>query len=86
MPLQPRLRKVLDSPVADIVNLPKDRSASMLVAGTFLKDFVTEGLDWVHIDIAGPAFLKTASGYNGEGGTGVIVRTIVACLADLAAN
>jgi leucyl aminopeptidase len=72
--------------VADIVNLPTDRSASMLVAGTFLKDFVPEGLDWAHIDIAGPAFLKAASGYNSEGGTGVIVRTIVACLADLAAN
>jgi leucyl aminopeptidase len=86
MPMEPRLRARLDSPVADIVNLPTDRSASMLVAGTFLKDFVPEGLDWVHIDIAGPAFLKTASGYNAEGGTGVIVRTIVACLADLAAN
>jgi len=86
MPMEPRLRNRLDSPVADIVNLPTDRSASMLVAGTFLKDFVPDGLDWVHIDIAGPAFLKSASGYNGEGGTGVIVRTIVACLADLAAN
>ncbi|MBV9822404.1 MAG: leucyl aminopeptidase [Actinobacteria bacterium] len=84
MPLEPRLRKRLDSPVADIVNLPTDRSASMLVAGTFLRDFVPDGLDWVHIDIAGPAFLKSASGYNGEGGTGVIVRTILACLTDLA--
>jgi len=84
MPLERRLRKRLDSPVADIVNLPKDRSASMLIGGTFLKDFVPEGLDWAHIDIAGPAFGKSASGYNGEGGTGVIVRTILACLADLA--
>jgi leucyl aminopeptidase len=84
MPMEPRLRKRLDSPVADIVNLPTDRSASMLVAGTFLRDFVPDGLDWAHIDIAGPAFLKAPSGYNGEGGTGVIVRTIVACLADLA--
>jgi leucyl aminopeptidase len=86
MPLQPRLRTILESPVADLVNLPKDRSASMLVAGAFLKDFVPEGLDWVHIDIAGPAFLKAASGYNSAGGTGVMVRTIVACLVDLAAN
>jgi leucyl aminopeptidase len=86
MPLPPRLRTVLDSPVADVVNLPKDRSASMLVGGTFLKDFVTDGLDWVHVDIAGPAFLQSASGYNSAGGTGVIVRTIVASLIDLAAN
>jgi leucyl aminopeptidase len=86
MPLPPRLRTMLDSPVADVVNLPTDRSASMLVAGTFLKGFVADGVDWVHLDIAGPAFLHSASGYNGKGGTGVIVRTIVATLMDLAAN
>ncbi|MDQ1740841.1 MAG: leucyl aminopeptidase, partial [Pseudonocardiales bacterium] len=86
MPLPPRLRTVLDSPVADVVNLPKDRSASMLVGGLFLDNFVPDGLDWVHLDIAGPAFLKSASGYNPQGGTGVIVRTIVASLTDLAEN
>jgi leucyl aminopeptidase len=84
MPLPPRLRTVLDSPVADVVNLPKDRTASMLVGGLFLSDFVPDDVDWVHLDIAGPAFLHTASGYNPQGGTGVIVRTIVASLADLA--
>ena len=84
MPLPTRLRTALDSPVADVVNLPKDRSASMLVGGTFLNHFVPDGLDWVHMDIAGPAFLRSASGYNGQGGTGVIVRTIMATLADLA--
>jgi leucyl aminopeptidase len=86
MPLPPRLRTVLDSPVADIVNLPTDRAASMLVGGTFLKDFVADGVEWVHLDIAGPAFLHSASGYNAQGGTGVIVRTILASLTDLAAN
>ena len=70
--------------MADVVNLPEDRSASMLVAGTFLQYFVTDGLDWVHLDIAGPAFLHSASGYNPTGGTGAIVRTIVASLTDLA--
>jgi leucyl aminopeptidase len=86
MPLPPRLRTVLDSPVANIVNLPKDRTASMLVAGLFLNDFVPDGLEWVHLDIAGPAFLSAASGYNAQGGTGVMVRTIVATLTDLAGD
>jgi len=86
MPLPPRLRTALESPVADVVNLPKDRSASMLVGGTFLDTFVPDGLDWVHLDIAGPAFVKSASGYNLEGGTGVIVRTILASLTDIAEN
>jgi leucyl aminopeptidase len=86
MPMPARLRTVLDSPVADVVNLPKDRSASMLVGATFLNDFVPDGLEWVHVDIAGPAFLQSASGYNSQGGTGVIVRTILASLMDLAAS
>ena len=86
MPLPPALRARLDSPVADVVNLPKDRSASMLVGGTFIKHFVPDGLEWVHIDIAAPAFLQSASGYNPQGGTGVIVRTILASLTDLAAS
>ncbi|MEO7263225.1 MAG: leucyl aminopeptidase [Jatrophihabitantaceae bacterium] len=86
MPIPPRLRKALDSPVADLVNLPKDRTASMLIGATFLNEFVPEGLEWVHMDIAGPAFLQSASGYNAQGGTGVIVRTILASLVDLAAS
>ncbi len=86
MPLPESLRPSLDSPVADIVNLPKDRWASMLVAGVFLADFVAEGVEWVHLDIAGPSFVPSPSGYTPKGGTGVIVRTIVATLADVAAN
>ncbi|MGX7680491.1 leucyl aminopeptidase [Jatrophihabitans sp. DSM 45814] len=84
MPLPAHLRASLDSPVADIVNLPKDRWAGMLVAGVFLSDFVAEGVEWVHLDIAGPSFAGAPSGYTPKGGTGVIVRTIVATLADLA--
>ena len=83
MPLPTYLRGTLDSPVADIVNLPKERWASMLVAGVFLSDFVAEGVEWVHLDIAGPSFATSPSGYNPKGGTGVIVRTIVATLTDL---
>ncbi len=86
MPLPPRLRSNLDSPVADIVNVTKDRWASMLLAGIFLKNYVPDGLDWVHLDIAGPAFATSASGYNQPGGTGAIVRTIVAALTDIAQN
>lgn len=84
MPLPAHLRRTLDSPVADIVNLPKERWASMLVAGVFLSEFVAEGVEWVHLDIAGPSFATSASGYNPKGGTGAIVRTLVAALTDIA--
>jgi leucyl aminopeptidase len=84
MPLPDHLRASLDSPVADLVNLPKDRWASMLVAGVFLREVVADGVEWVHLDIAGPSFANSASGYTHKGGTGVIVRTIVASLTELA--
>jgi leucyl aminopeptidase len=86
MPLPTYLRASLDSPVADLQNLPKERWGGMLAAGVFLRDFVAEGVEWVHLDIAGPSFVSAASGYTPRGGTGVIVRTIVATLAELAGS
>ncbi len=85
MPLPPELRAGLDSPVADLVNISGDRWGGMLVAGHFLGDFVPAGLPWVHLDIAGPGWnLGGAHDYTPKGGTGAVVRTIVATLEDLA--
>jgi leucyl aminopeptidase len=85
MPLPAHLRSSLDSPVADLVNLPKERWASMLVAGVFLSEFVADGVEWVHLDIAGPSFATAPTGYTPKGGTGAIVRTLIATLTELAA-
>ena len=76
MPLPDELRARLDSPVADIVNLPTDRWALHAGRRHFLREFVPDGVQWVHMDIAGPAFLTAARGYNAQGGTGA-VRTIL---------
>ncbi len=84
MPLTDDLRPRLDSAVADITNLAKERWGSMLVAGSFLRDFVADGVQWAHLDIAGPALAASATGYNQRGGTGVIVRTIIATLTRIA--
>lgn len=79
MPLPAELRKGLDSPVADIANLHPERWGGMLAAGIFLREFVPEGVDWAHIDMAGPAFNKGEPyGYTPKGGTGAITRTLVA--------
>jgi leucyl aminopeptidase len=84
MPLPDELRPMLDSPVADLANLPGDRWAGMLVGGRFVGDFVPDGLPWVHVDIAGPSFNTGAPhGYTPKGGTGVAVRTIVTALERL---
>jgi leucyl aminopeptidase len=87
MPLPGHMRSELDSRVADIANVTGSRWGGMLVAGTFLREFVPEGLQWAHIDIAGPAFHSGGPyGYTAKGGTGVPVRTLFAVLADIAEN
>jgi leucyl aminopeptidase len=53
----------------------------------FLREFVAEGVQWAHIDIAGPAYNTTGPwGYTPKGGTGVPTRTLFAVLEDIAAN
>ena len=87
MPLPPHMRAELDSRVADIANVTGARWGGMLVAGTFLREFVPQGLAWAHIDIAGPAFHSGGPyGYTAKGGTGVPVRTLFALLSDIAEN
>lgn len=78
MPLPSELRASLDSPVADLANIG-DRMGGMLVAGIFLKEFVSDDLPWLHLDIAGPAYNdRGPHGYTPVGGTGIGVRSLVA--------
>jgi leucyl aminopeptidase len=85
MPLPEDLRKMLDSPVADLINVPTDRSGSMLIAGLFLREFVPLGVRWAHLDIAGPAFNEGSPyGYTPKGGTGAATRTLVQVAQDMA--
>jgi leucyl aminopeptidase len=87
MPLPEELTDDLKSTVADLANVSGSRFAGMLVAGTFLREFVADGVQWAHIDIAGPAY-NTAGpwGYTPKGGTGVPTRTMFAVLTDIAEN
>ncbi|HEY7053966.1 MAG TPA: leucyl aminopeptidase [Mycobacterium sp.] len=87
MPLPEELTDDLKSNVADLANVSGSRYAGMLVAGTFLREFVADGVQWAHIDIAGPAYnTGSAWGYTGKGGTGVPTRTMFAVLEDIARN
>ena len=87
MPLPDELKEDLKSTVADLANISGQRFAGMLVAGVFLREFVAEGVQWVHLDIAGPAYNTGGPwGYTAKGGTGVPVRTLFATLEDIAAN
>ncbi|MEK7633168.1 MAG: leucyl aminopeptidase [Patescibacteria group bacterium] len=77
MPLEKRYRSLIESDIADLRNIPTSRYGGSLTAGLFLEEFV-DGLPWVHLDIAGPAFAEKPMGsYLGKGGTGHGVRTLV---------
>lgn len=78
MPLPIELRASLDSPVADMANIG-ERMGGMLVAGLFLREFISPELPWLHLDIAGPAYNDGEPyGYTPVGGTGVALRSLVA--------
>ncbi|MHA3021034.1 leucyl aminopeptidase [Mycobacterium sp. BMJ-28] len=87
MPLPEELKDDLKSTVADLANISSSRYAGMLVAGTFLREFVADGVQWAHIDIAAPAYNTSGPwGYTPKGGTGVPTRTMFAVLEDIVAN
>ncbi|MDX1893319.1 leucyl aminopeptidase [Mycolicibacterium sp. 050158] len=87
MPLPDELKDDLKSTVADLANVSGSRYAGMLVAGVYLREFVADGVQWAHIDVAGPAYNTGGPwGYTGKGGTGVPTRTMFAVLEDIAQN
>ena len=60
--------------VADIKN-SGGRGAGTTTAGLFLQEFV-EDVPWVHLDIAGTAYISKPRGYLPKGATGVPVKTL----------
>ncbi len=72
MPLPEELKDDLKSTVADLANVSGSRYAGMLVAGTYLREFVAEGVQWAHIDVAAPGLQlgRSVGGYTPKGGTG----------------
>ncbi|MFD6218808.1 leucyl aminopeptidase, partial [Nocardia salmonicida] len=87
MPLPAELRADLSSKVADLANVAPHRWGGMLSAALFLKDFVPEGVQWAHLDVAGPAYNTGGPfGYIGKGGTGVPVRTLITVIEEIGAE
>jgi len=75
MPLPKDYKELLKSDFADMNNISSSRAGGAITAALFLAEFAAD-TPWAHIDIAGPAYLKTASAYCGPGGTGFGVRLL----------
>src|SRR5262249_48821905 len=87
MPMPDELRSDLDSPVADLANIPGHRNGGVLAGAPVPAQVVAGGVPWVHTALAGPAFTTGEPwGYTPKGGTGTAVRTLLAVLEDIAAN
>jgi leucyl aminopeptidase len=81
MPLVDDYRDALDSPVADLANVPHGSRmrAGSIDAALFLREF-TGGRAWAHLDIAGAARSSSDDGENTKGGTGYGARLLLAWL------
>jgi len=75
LPMDDELRKEIESDVADIKNVG-GRWGGAITGAMFLEKFVGD-TPWVHLDIAGPAFIEKGGDWYPKGGTGFGVRTII---------
>ena len=83
LPMFPEFSKQLRSEIADLKNIGDGRWGGAITAGKFLEEFVSE-VPWVHLDIAGPAFLDKPKPWLDVGGSGVMVRSLVELVRRLA--
>jgi leucyl aminopeptidase len=73
LPFWDEYAEEMKSKIADLKNLGGP-NAGMITAGKFLEHFTKH--PYIHLDIAGPAWLDTKEDYKGQGGTGVGVRLL----------
>ncbi len=79
LPFNKYLKKLLKSSVADISNISSSRYGGAITAALFLDNFIKDEYKqkWLHIDIAGPAYIEKEWGYNQFGASGAGVRMCV---------
>jgi len=73
MPFWDDYDELIKSDIADIKNIGGS-FAGAITAGKFLSNFVN--YPWIHLDIAGPAYVTVKYNYRGKGATGMGVRLL----------
>lgn len=58
MPIGAEHTKAMRGGIADLVNCAEGRTAGACTAAAFLNEFIEQGMEWAHLDVAGPAMGK----------------------------
>ncbi|MGH9795766.1 MAG: leucyl aminopeptidase [Candidatus Acidiferrales bacterium] len=76
MPLDDDYREFIKGHMADIQNIGSGKGGGAITGAMFLKEFAEE-TPWIHLDIAGTAWLDDSKPWMAKGATGVALRTLV---------
>lgn len=82
LPCTDDYKEFIQSQIADIRNTGVNRWGGAITAAMFLKEFVGD-TPWIHLDIAGQAWIEDTRSYIGKGPSGIAVRTIVEWVHEL---
>ncbi len=74
LPLHAGYKKMLDSAIADMNSAPGSAYAGAITAALFLQRFVTEKIDWAHLDFM--AWNLSSKAGRPEGGEAMAVRAV----------
>lgn len=75
LPIDDEYRDLNSSEIADIKNIGRDGLAGTITAAAFVEAF-TEGLPWLHLDIAGVSFFRKEHDYISKGASGRAMRSL----------
>jgi leucyl aminopeptidase len=75
LPVEDDYKEMIKSSIADIMNTGGSRWGGAITAAMFLKEFVDE-TPWIHLDIAGVAWIEEQKPWIAKGPSGIAVRTI----------
>ena len=75
LPLDEDYREIIKSNIADIIN-SGGRWGGAITAAMFLKEFA-EDTPWIHLDIAGTAWMEDSKPWIAKGPSGIAVRSLI---------
>ena len=76
MPMDDDYREFIKGTMADIQNIGSGKGGGAITGAMFIKEFADDS-PWIHLDIAGTAWLDDAKPWAAKGASAVAVRTLV---------